>query len=507
MSVSLTRIGTTLAAIAVAGLTFAGASTSALGDGFITHHLFEETGADVSADDSGQGQDGEVKRTVAIGSGRFTGGSGGMFGGALYFDTPYGDSTFAAFQSDFDIQSAGSVSFFVEHDFVGYRQAYLNSGGTGLGVEMHSGSTVFSSIPGGDTFNGSGDTMSDSGAWQHVVVSWDESGNHTLTLDGVVQEDEPIGGSGPVTLDKFFRVGQREPGLTRNLDGGIDDLAFYDRVLTPTDVTNIATGGAASVTSGLVTHWNLDDAIGTTTATSNTGSNSIDLLVGGNAKVGPNLVAAAGPVVDGSPLDAIRFNNNESPAAETRMLIADSPTMDFDKTEGTIVMWINKTSTGFGETYLSTDDSTAEVLLRSSNSGRTIFRINGDDVVETDSGVALLNDLNTWHHLAFVWNAVTGQQEIWIDGVMPDQSLVAGSGGPWDASLVSDTGNWNLGFDIASRPFHGYMSDFAIFDFALTGDEINAVINSGAGSLIPTPAALPAGLLLLGTVLGRRRRR
>lgn len=471
--------------------------------GIVTYHRFENAGGAVSLDSADNGQEGIVKTTVlvpGVGGGRFTGGAGGKFGGALYFDDPYGDTTFAQFTSDFDISEAGSISFFVEHDFVGYRQAYLRGGASDLSVEMHSGNTVFSSMPGGDTFNGSGAQMTAAGTWRHVVVTWDaaSANSHRLYVDGVLQREANnccVGGFGSTFLDTIFTVGQRRPqgsaATTRNLDGGIDDLAFWNRPLSDVEIATIGSSSAAAVPSGQVVYWNLDDPIGTDTAVSNGGSNSINLLVGGGGgivEVGPDLVAGAGPTLAGTgvTLDAALFDNTKpsSPSANTKITIPDSSVMDFDKTEGTVTMWIHKLSTGFGETYLGTDDATAQILLRSSNSGRTIMRVNGDTVWETDSGVSLLDQTDEWHHLAFTWNAVTGEHAIYIDGVLPPQGLQSGTAGPWNPAAVSNTGNWTIGFDIPDRPFHGYIADFAVFDRALTADDVTEIMDIGVEEFI-----------------------
>lgn len=471
--------------------------------GVVTYHRFENAAGTQSLDSGGNEQTGVVKTSIVIpgvGKGRFTGGTGGKFGGALYFDAPYGDATFAQFTSDFDIATAGSVSLFVEHDQVGYRQAYLRGGGSDFGLEMHHSNTVFSSMTGGDTYFAGGAQMDDSGAWRHVVVTWDAANGNSqrLYVDGVLQREAAnccVAGLGPTFLDKVFTVGQRIPQGTadtqRSFDGGVDDLAFWNRQLSDTEIAQVGASGAGAVASGLVVHWNLDDPVGTLTAVSNGGSNSINLLVGGGGGVveyGPDLVAGAGPTLPagGAPLDAAEFDDSKptSPAANTKITIPDSPVMDFDKTEGTVVMWVNKTATGYGETYLGTDDSTAEILLRASNSGRTIMRVNGDAVYETDAGANLLDQTGEWHHLAFTWNAATGAHTIYIDGVAPPQSLVEGTPGPWDASAVSDTGNWTIGFDIPERPFRGFLADFAVFNEELDATQIGQIIDAGVEEFI-----------------------
>jgi hypothetical protein len=209
-------------------------------------------------------------------------------------------------------------------------------------------------------------------------------------------------------------------------------------------------------------------------------------------------VAGAGPVIGAQTLDAASFDNTlpSSPSANTRITIPDSPVMDFDKTQGTVVMWINKSSTGYGETYLGTDDATAQILLRSSNSGRTIMRVNGDAVYETDSGVSLLDQTDQWHHLGFTWNATTGAHTIYVDGTAPAQSLVEGTAGPWDPAPVSDTGDWTIGFDIADRPFSGLIADFAIFDEELSAIDIQEIIDIGVEEFIACAVMTGARLKL-----------
>ena len=194
--------------------------------------------------------------------------SDGKFGGALFFDTPHGTTTFGDIKSaDFDIKSAGSVSFFVKHDQANpmYRQQYISSHGANFEVAMHSSGRIYAST--NVTALSPTTTISDNN-WHHVVVTWDESTTElSCYLDGNLQLTK-TGAVGPDFSQKSIRIGQRqevvEYEIIRNLDGGIDDIAFYNKVLSASEIAQIAASGAFSLTSGLVAGFELDDPFGTT---------------------------------------------------------------------------------------------------------------------------------------------------------------------------------------------------------------------------------------------------
>jgi hypothetical protein len=173
-----------------------------------------------------------------LGGGRFTGGVGGAFGGALFLEHPTnkawsGQTHFAQFDADFDQSTQGAVSFFVNHNTVGERQAYVAGGAGDLEVEMHSSSVVFSVLGGQTTFDGGGPPQAANSTWSHVVVNWSAAG-HEIFVDGAAAGTS-AGSAGPTTLGEAIRIGRRfteDQNSNRPLDGGIDDLASCGKLVS-----------------------------------------------------------------------------------------------------------------------------------------------------------------------------------------------------------------------------------------------------------------------------------
>ncbi len=72
------------------------------------------------------------------------------------------------------------------------------------------------------------------GAWHHVVATMDD-GNMTLYLDGV--EVGRAVHANPTTVDTTLTIGQLLPNNTaRQFDGRLDEVAIYDRALSPAEI-------------------------------------------------------------------------------------------------------------------------------------------------------------------------------------------------------------------------------------------------------------------------------
>lgn len=254
-------------------------------------------------------------------------------------------------------------------------------------------------------------------------------------------------------------------------------------------------------------HWNLDDAVGTTLAPSNTGSNNLDLHVGEPIGSGVSFVAAGGPVVNGDQLDALAFDG----ASElSRVIIPDSASLDFDKTDGTIAMWVKLDVDGQRHTLLKTTDESIELQLASNG---TLFAAANDDdgasgIDESGNRVSSEQILaaDGWTHVAFVWDETTGTQEFYVNGVF--DPAASGGEASWD---IPDTADWVLGNDpiVPSRHLDGSLAGVFIFDSVLSQQDIEELAGLTGPAAVPEPGTLLlAGLgLFTGLVIRRSRRR
>ncbi|MCX7400043.1 MAG: hypothetical protein NT138_20430 [Planctomycetales bacterium] len=242
----------------------------------------------------------------------------GQFGGALEFD---GVDDFATFRSgDFNVGERGTLNFWVRmHDTSRRNQFFEGPDNAGLEFQFRNNSSgqVYgrTTTAGGDFVIRSGpDGATLLNSWRNIQYTWDFNatnavGKMRIYVDGV--ESGYLAGSTPNdltwtaitdTVNGLMNVG-RDPGdLIRFFDGLLDDIAWYDQVLSVSDRSTIRTAGV-SAHADLVAHWNLDDAIGTTEAAGNSGTN-ITLYVNQIAPLPP--VSGYGVV---TPLAAIVLNN------------------------------------------------------------------------------------------------------------------------------------------------------------------------------------------------------
>lgn len=224
--------------------------------------------------------------------------TGGQFGGALEFD---GVDDFATFQdATFDVGETGTLNFWVNMQDQSRRNQFFE-GLDGLGFEFqyreNSGGQFFGS-PGREG-NGENVAIQNGGAggtegvWQNLQYTWDYDGGVSpqihIYVDGTevgylsTSYDSDLSGWVNIvsTVNRLVTVGM-DPGSGRYFDGLMDDVAWFDEVLSTGELTEIrgTSVGTSSLNgdSRLVAYWNLDDASGTTVASGDGGTN-IDLLI------------------------------------------------------------------------------------------------------------------------------------------------------------------------------------------------------------------------------------
>ena len=218
----------------------------------------------------------------------------GQFGGALEFD---GVDDFATFQDpSFDVGAEGTLNFWVNMDDVGRRNQFFegpgdaglefqyrsNSGGQFFGRAQDDGEYVISS--GGDG--------AFAGSWTNIQYTWDAStGEMRIYVNGSEQSylggyDQNLTGFDLAhftdTINGLMNVG-RDPGdPARFFDGMMDDIAWFDTVLSSVlldDIRLNSVGGSAlNGDPSLIAYWNLDDAPGTDVVPGD-GGTGIDLMI------------------------------------------------------------------------------------------------------------------------------------------------------------------------------------------------------------------------------------
>lgn len=178
----------------------------------------------------------------------------------------------------------------------------------------------------------------------------------------------------------------------------------------------------------------------------------------------------------------------------------DAGTQDIDLSDGfTWSFWVKSDS-------VANADSGADVIIGSRSGSWNKVQPGGTNATARffDHTYDISDD--TWYHVAYTGstaaNASGELSEFWIDGV----KVSTDSNGTFNNLQVENTVLEIGGASQFSEEWTGLLDDIAIWERVLSDNDIKALA-AGASIIAPTPAALPAGLALIGLVAARRRRR
>ncbi|BCX48631.1 hypothetical protein HAHE_25390 [Haloferula helveola] len=315
-------------------------------------------------------------------------------------------------------------------------------------------------IPADDTTAPAAPTgLASSNGYRRVYLDWDDSPETDFDSYNVYRSDD-VGG--PFAL--LGGVGADSSFTDENLANG---ATYYYRI-TALDIAGNESAPAAisgepfanqDVATGLVGYWPLDAAIGTVaedmTANENDG----------------NVVTGSPDWVLGKFGNALRFVEAEQESVFIDNLAAYRETGAF-----TLAFWINQVA-GSGNRPLES----AGILMN--NHKMTI----GDAWDNTELG---FGDDNTWHHVACVFdvaNPETGKK-LYVDGMLIAENVAL----PAD-SLLSGSSWIRMGIDHSAYRWGGLLDDLAMWNRALSLDEIQSLVlyNGGTGRTIQEQPQTP----------------
>lgn len=211
----------------------------------------------------------------------------GQFGGALEFD---GIDDFATFQDPgFDVGRQGTLNFWVNMDDTGRRNQFFEgpeNGGLEFQYRTNGGGQFYGRTQDGADFTiQQGGQSGVAGMWTNIQYTWDaDIGEMHIYIDGDEEPylssfDENLAGFDSThftnTINGLMNVGRDPADPARYFDGLMDDIGWFNEVLTESERTEIMTNGVAAMSgdSRLVAHWDLDDAAGTTIVSGDSGTN------------------------------------------------------------------------------------------------------------------------------------------------------------------------------------------------------------------------------------------
>ncbi|MEM7229387.1 MAG: FG-GAP-like repeat-containing protein [Planctomycetota bacterium] len=206
---------------------------------------------------------------------------------------------------------------------------------------------------------------------------------------------------------------------------------------------NITCGGS------MLAHWKLDEASGTIAADA-TGNGHNGTLVDG-----PVWLPSGGQIIGGLYFDGIDD-------------VVDVTGTFSEPAAVTIAGWIKTDASSNGE-VLSIGDA---VALRISSTGVAQGFFHDGSTWQFTNGGSGLND-DTWHHVAYVFDANNDEQHIYVDGSLTSSSSLTSSinySGLGSATTIGTHGNGSGGFE-----FEGALDDIRLYDYPLSASEIAAV--------------------------------
>ena len=298
------------------------------------------------------------------------------------------------------------------------------------------------------------------GTWQHFAFVKDGS-TKKVYVDGV----EAFGGENtlPIPGDfQSFNIGSANNGGT-SLQGLIDEFSIWSVALSPERIAELAAGGKAYVPppqSGMLGYWRFDEGAGEAAADSS-----------GNGNDGAIAMADGAWVTDADRGSVYKSGGGSYVDFGTFLPVLDVNT-DF-----TWSFWVNPEETDnnnivFGNRWGpdGTDFAPREFVKLTPRAFEWHFNAGGENV----PGDNTLFEVGVWAHILVVKSGTT--LTYYRNGVEVASSEI--TGGPVNPQPLYLGGQANSA-GVAAENFAGLFDEVAVFDRALSADEVADVHDRG----------------------------
>ena len=324
-------------------------------------------------------------------------------------------------------------------------------------------------------------------SWNHVSYTFDQAATATVQIyvNGINVTSDSTSTGGGTSADTFqFGANGCNPSCTNGADVIMDEVRFYNYLLTPAQVAYDYNRGAP------VAWYQFDECQGSTAYNAaTTGSGTAagmngTITPGGapNAAVGDCSTSASTMWFNGATgkfNSSLGFDNTDDYITVTN---ADAIDQNVGLLSGlTASAWIYANGAGEG--------TGGRIFTKNTNTWCRTDTLSGSNLdvecsidLATDAVLNLSTAITTasWHHVVMTWtNDADDEITVWIDG----QNRGTSAGGtPGSGDPSADTANLIIGNDSTSgtATFDGLIDDVRLYPYEMTASQIQRLYNEGS---------------------------
>ena len=276
-------------------------------------------------------------------------------------------------------------------------------------------------------------------SWNHLVVTFDNSGNATYYCNGELLINSTT--NNWTWPDSVAYIGKRTSGL--NFKGLIDEVRIYNRALSLSEVSQLY-----EFAPGPVGYWGFDDGSGSTA--NDKSGNGLNGTIAGNALWKGGGYCKIGGCLNLDHVDD-RVTINHSSLLEPSSI--------------TVEGWVKLNSTGDRQILFT---KWSGYSFEISSAGYPYFRLNGASPYDLYSSKTI--NWGQWHYIAATLDNNTKQETIYLDGINVGSTL--------------STGNISYNQGVLAFPYstatyaNGLIDEFKIYNYARTQKQIIEDMNA-----------------------------
>lgn len=440
-------------------------------NGLVGHWKLDETSGTTAADSSGNANNGTwVNSPVPIGP--------TVVNRGLHFDKTNNNYISVTNPASAFTTAPFTISGWVYFDdlattlgdsHIFFRMSHSSSPWNGYQLQLDSSADDLIFIvrnAGGTGYTLTSDNPLEADRWYHVALTLDSSYNAVLYINGSAQADTETPGS-LYAADNDLRFGGNN-GSGQNLEGAMDDLRFYSRVLSDEEIGQLYTYGLGK--RGAMVFNDSRDAIEY--------CNGTDWVMAGLGSYTPNVVTFDGTT------------NLETTSALSGVT---------DGKQASFSMWFKFDDTTAWQRLISDSDSSTEIFQLLLDNGDNLDLIisrpgaamSDVDITATGAGPSDGN----WHHLLVSFDVAAGVSHFYVDDVdvNTENALT-------DVTLDFTRSDFGVGFVPVDdyNYFNGAMADMWIdfnnyIDFSKTENRRRFISDSGMPMYLGQDGSLPTG--------------